>query len=123
MNKQLLSTVIIWLFVLPSLWGLHVSKITSSTSFNTVNGVISKLECKEKNKRLSGKVFIYYNYDKEKIAFYDKRLKKDNFETRCRELRELIDKGMSFTAVIVDTFHQVLALEVESKKILDYPNC
>ena len=120
MNRQLLSTIIIWLFLLPSLWWLRTVEITASTPFYTIQGEVTKVECKEINKRLSGEVLIFYNGNKEKIRFDDKKLRKDNFEVRCRELTKLIDKGMRFTAVTVDTFHQVLALEVESIKILDF---
>jgi len=118
MNKQILSTIIIWLFILPALWWLKTTKIVDSTSFQTINGVISKFECKEINKRFNGKSLIYYNDYKDIITFYDNQLRKDNFEVRCQELSKLISKNKKFTVIKINTFNKVLDLKVGTNNIL-----
>jgi hypothetical protein len=119
-NKQIISTVIIWLFVLPALWYLQSTFITDTTILHKIEGTVGKFECKQKDKRFNGKSFIYYADNKKEISFYDNFLRNKNFLERCQELSQQIKVDRKFTAITINTYNQVLDLKVGSKTILNF---
>jgi len=68
-NKQILSTIITWLWLFPIIWFIDSTGITKNTPLHKVEGVISKIECKQKSKRFNGKLYIYYEENKKIFLF------------------------------------------------------
>jgi len=119
MNKQILSTIIAWLWLLPFIWFGYSSRITKNTPLHKVEGVISKIECKQKNKRLNGKLYIYYEENKKNISFWNEYLKRENFDKGCIELSKIIKANAKFTAIVTDNNpKQVIDVVVGSTTLL-----
>ena len=119
MNKQIISIIITWLFILPIIWFIHSTGITKNTSLNKIEGVVSKIECKQKSKRLNGKLYIYYEKNKKNISFWDEHLMRDNFDKGCIELSKIVKINTRFTAVTTNNTDQVLEVVVGSNTLLE----
>jgi len=118
-NKQIISTIITWLFLLPIIWFGYSTGITKNTPLNKIEGVISKIECKQKSKRLNGKLYIYYEENKRNISFWSEYLNRENFDKGCIELSKLIKIGSKFTAITTDNVDQVIEVIVGSNTFLE----
>ena len=119
MNKQILSTIITWLFLLPLIWFGYSERITKNTPLHKVEGVISKIECKQKSKRFNGKLYIYYEENKKNISFGNEYLKREHFDKGCIELSKIIKIDSKFTAITTDNVDQVIDVVVGSTTLLE----
>jgi len=118
-NKQILSTIITWLWLLPIIWFIDSTGITKNTPLHKVEGVISKIECKQKNKRFNGKLYIYYEENKKNISFWNEYLKRENFDKGCIELSKIVKVNARFTAITTDNPKQVIEVVVGSTTLLE----
>jgi hypothetical protein len=117
-NKQVISTLIILLFLIPFIIFVKTTLIDSTTHINEIQGIVSKVECKKINRKLNGEVYIYYNNSF--LKFQDSLLKGNTFSSRCRELSNILMIGKKFYAKTLATPSKVLDLEINNYKILNF---
>ena len=120
MNKQVSSTLVILLFLIPFIIFVKKGFIDNTTPTNNIHGTISKVECKKVNRRFSGEVYIYYNQNNDFLKFQDDLLNDNTFNSRCRELSKILKIGEVFDARIIGTPERVMGFKVNSYSLLNF---
>lgn len=119
MNKQLLSTIIVWIFVLPSLWHLNSSKITKNTTLYSITGEVTRVECMKEHNKYTDKIYLFYANSDKYLIYRNDVLKEDRY-TYCEKIINHIKQDDRFTAIVIETFNQVLELTINAQEVLNF---
>ncbi len=94
---------LIWLFVGVIVFLLNSTKISSSSRYKLAEGIISNVKCVHPTKDYYlGDVKLFYNNNKKFIKFKSSILGWDNFDKKCKNLKDSIKIGQHLKAKIYD---------------------